>query len=32
MGIVCPDEQPLLSFVSLLLPAISMGNRVVAIT
>jgi aldehyde dehydrogenase (NAD+) len=31
MGIVCPDEQPLLSFVSLVLPAIAMGNRVVAI-
>ncbi len=31
MGIVCPDEQPLLSFVSLVLPAIAMGNRVVAV-
>lgn len=31
MGIVCPDEQPLLSFVSLMAAAISMGNRVVMI-
>ncbi len=29
MGISCPDEAPLLSFLSLVLPAISMGNRVV---
>ncbi len=29
MGILCPDEAPLLSFVSLVLPAIAMGNRVV---
>lgn len=31
MGIVCPDEMPLLSFVSLVLPAIAMGNRVVVV-
>jgi aldehyde dehydrogenase (NAD+) len=31
MGIVCPDEAPLLAFVSLVLPAIAMGNCVVAI-
>ncbi|MDR6636369.1 aldehyde dehydrogenase (NAD+) [Phyllobacterium sp. 1468] len=31
MGIVCPDELPLLSFVSLVLPAIAMGNRVVTV-
>lgn len=31
MGILCPDEAPLLSFVSLVLPAIAMGNRVVAV-
>lgn len=31
VGIVCPDENPLLSFVSLVLPAISMGNRVVVV-
>lgn len=31
MGIACPDTAPLLGFVSLVLPAIAMGNRVVAI-
>jgi len=31
MGVVCPDESPLLGFVSTVLPAIAMGNRVVAI-
>ncbi|PRA54079.1 aldehyde dehydrogenase [Ochrobactrum sp. MYb68] len=31
MGIVCPDEAPLLSFVSLILPAIAMGNRTVVV-
>ena len=31
MGVVCPDEMPLLSFVSLVMPAIAMGNRVVAV-
>ncbi|RRY07070.1 aldehyde dehydrogenase family protein [Brucella anthropi] len=31
MGIVCPDEAPLLSFVSLVLPAIAMGNRTVVV-
>ena len=31
MGIVCPDEAPLLAFVSLVMPAIAMGNCVVAI-
>ena len=30
-GIVCPDEAPLLSFISLIAPLIAMGNRVVAI-
>ncbi|MEP3274886.1 MAG: aldehyde dehydrogenase family protein [Stappiaceae bacterium] len=30
-GVVCPDEAPLLSFVSLVAPLIAMGNRVVAI-
>jgi aldehyde dehydrogenase (NAD+) len=29
MGISCPDESPLLAFVSLVAPAIAMGNRVV---
>jgi aldehyde dehydrogenase (NAD+) len=31
MGIVCPPEAPLLAFVSLVAPAIAMGNRVVAV-
>ena len=31
MGIVCPDESPLLAFVSLVMPAIAMGNCVVAV-
>jgi aldehyde dehydrogenase (NAD+) len=31
MGLVCPDDAPLLAFVSLVMPAIAMGNRVVAI-
>ncbi|MFK0685278.1 aldehyde dehydrogenase family protein [Ochrobactrum sp. BD67] len=31
MGVVCPDEAPLLSLVSLVLPAIAMGNRTVVV-
>jgi len=31
MGVVCPDEMPLLGFVSLVMPAIAMGNSVVAV-
>ena len=31
IGIGCPDQSPLLSFVSLLAPAIAMGNRVVIV-
>lgn len=31
LGIVCPDEAPLAAFVSLVLPAIAMGNRVVVV-
>jgi aldehyde dehydrogenase (NAD+) len=31
MGIACPDEAPLLAFVSLMAPAIAMGNRVVVV-
>jgi len=31
MGIVCPDVMPLLSFISLMAPAMSMGNRAVVI-
>ncbi|MBC8260148.1 MAG: aldehyde dehydrogenase family protein [SAR324 cluster bacterium] len=31
LGIVCPDQEPLLSLLSMLLPAISMGNTVVLV-
>ena len=31
IGIACPDEQPLLSFISLIAPAIARGNTVVVI-
>jgi aldehyde dehydrogenase (NAD+) len=31
MGIACPDESPLLGFVSLMAPAVAMGNTVVVI-
>jgi aldehyde dehydrogenase (NAD+) len=31
MGIACPDEAPLLGFVSLVAPAIAMGNTVIAV-
>jgi len=31
MGIVCPNEAPLLAFVSLVMPAIAMGNCVIAV-
>jgi len=31
MGIVCPDTAPLLSFVSLAMPALAAGNRVVVV-
>jgi aldehyde dehydrogenase (NAD+) len=31
IGVACPDEAPLLGFVSLVAPAIAMGNAVVAI-
>ncbi|HEX6799050.1 MAG TPA: aldehyde dehydrogenase family protein, partial [Ktedonobacterales bacterium] len=31
VGVVCPDEAPLLGFVSLLAPAIALGNTVVAV-
>ena len=30
-GIICPDEAPLLGFVSLVAPLIAMGNRVVVV-
>ena len=29
LGISCPEEAPLLSFISLVLPAVALGNRVV---
>ncbi len=31
MGLACPDEAPLLALVSLAMPAIAMGNRVVVV-
>ena len=31
MGLVCPDAAPLLGFVSLVAPAVAMGNTVVAV-
>ena len=31
MGIVAPEEAPLAAFISLVMPAIAMGNRVVAV-
>lgn len=31
MGIACPDDAPLLSFISMLAPVIAMGNRAVVI-
>ncbi len=31
MGLICPEEAPLLSMVSLLAPALAMGNRVVVL-
>jgi aldehyde dehydrogenase (NAD+) len=31
MGVLCPREAPLLAFVSLVMPAIAMGNRVVVV-
>lgn len=31
MGIICPDESPLLGFVSTVMPAIAMGNHVVVV-
>jgi aldehyde dehydrogenase (NAD+) len=31
MGLVCPDEYPLLGLVSLVAPAVAMGNMVVAV-
>jgi aldehyde dehydrogenase (NAD+) len=31
MAVVCPDEAPLLAFLSLAMPALAMGNRVIVV-
>ncbi|WP_409521297.1 aldehyde dehydrogenase family protein [Massilia sp.] len=31
IGIVCPNENPLLGFISLVAPALALGNRVIAV-
>ena len=31
VGVICPDEAPLLGFISLVAPLIAMGNRVVVV-
>ena len=31
IGIICPNENPLLGFISLVVPALALGNRVVAV-
>ncbi|WP_342712710.1 aldehyde dehydrogenase family protein [Bradyrhizobium sp. B124] len=31
VGVACPDETPLLAFISLVAPLVAMGNRVVAV-
>jgi len=31
MGIICPDELPLLGFISTVIPAITMGNNVIVV-
>ena len=31
MGLVCPDESPLLAMISLSMPALAMGNRIVLV-
>ncbi|OUR95072.1 aldehyde dehydrogenase [Flavobacteriales bacterium 34_180_T64] len=31
MGVICPDESPLLGFISTVIPAIAMGNNVIVI-
>ena len=31
IGIICPEEAPLLGFISLVAPALALGNRVVAV-
>jgi len=31
MGVICPDEYPLLGFISTVIPPLAMGNNVVAV-
>lgn len=31
VGVACPDERPLLAFISLVAPAVAVGNRVIAL-
>ncbi|MDO5657342.1 MAG: aldehyde dehydrogenase family protein, partial [Paracoccus sp. (in: a-proteobacteria)] len=31
MGVICPNDAPLAAFISLIAPAIAMGNRVIAV-
>ena len=31
LGLLCPDENPLLAFTSMLAPAIAMGNRIIIV-
>ncbi len=31
MGVICPDESPLLGFISTVIPAITMGNKVIVV-
>jgi aldehyde dehydrogenase (NAD+) len=31
IGIICPNENPLLGFISLVAPALALGNRVIAV-
>ncbi len=31
LGIICPDDRPLLGFVATILPAVAMGNTVIAV-
>ncbi|WP_028029357.1 aldehyde dehydrogenase family protein [Gemmobacter nectariphilus] len=31
MGVICPDESPLLALIALVMPALAMGNRVVCV-
>ena len=31
MGIVCPNERPLMGFISVVMPTIAMGNRIIVI-